>query len=121
MEVEDIKTVSETNLSMTEGITDTIYAFADFEDLTGINPTFSGVPELIKLTRPFIAKPNLGAIIVYGTDHKLIKFFGSIVLQVGKKDWRIFDTREEAIRHLIHIDLSYTSELEQLLSSVVDD
>lgn len=119
--MDDLEGVSGKSIRMTEAVTDKFYVLGDFSELTSVQPTLSGMPELIKLSKAFTSKPNLGTIVAYGTDNKMIKFLSSVIIQIAKKNWKFFNSGEEALNHLMHIDPSLAPELETLLSTVVDD
>ena len=67
-----------------------------------------------------MSQPNLGAIVAFGTDNKLVKFLGSMVMQLNKNEWRVLPTYEDAIQHFTHNYPALKPELEPLLSILAD-
>lgn len=117
LDTDSMMGMSEKSLSMLTSAQHKIHAVADFTELKGIHPQFTRVPMLIKDSRAFMSHPNLGAIIGFGTDNKLIKFVGAMVTQIGKNEWRYFVTKEEAVKYLMHNYSDLRPDLQQLLDN----
>jgi len=121
LEMSDFLTVAEMNVALMAGISNPIHVMADLTELDGIHSEFGHLPELVSISRKFMSQSNLGSIVAYGTDNKLVKFLGTMIMQLNKTQWHVSPNFDEAMRYLSHIDSSLTPELETLRSSIPND
>lgn len=105
---DDMVDVSRISLELLSSVESTIHVIADLTDLTGMQPDLMNIGNLTKLSRAFMSHENLGSIILYGTDNRMIKFLTSILFQMSKKEWRVVDNQEAALAILKRIDPSLT-------------
>jgi len=70
------------------------------------------VTKIKELALPFFGHENLGIIIAYGIENRLIRFFATMAGQLSKHEYHLVDTFEEAIRLIKHNDAVIAERLE---------
>lgn len=83
-------------------------------DLTQVKTVASQMTEISRFTTPVINHPNMGWIVVYGMQNKLLRFVASMVGQITRAHTRLVDKRADALKTLMHLDPSLTEDLEKL-------
>ena len=114
LDMDDLEAIIEKDIAMMTDVTHPVYVIIDFTEMTGLHPDMNSIPKLMAMTRDLMSQPNLKTIVGYGSNNKMIKFLGSIVTQVGRMEWRFFNSYQETIKYLVHNDASLAMELENL-------
>lgn len=116
LEMNDFLSVSETNIKLMSETSDRVHVMVDMTKFESIHTDMSRLPIIVQSSRNFMSQPNLGSIIAFGTDNKLVKFLGSMVMQLNKNEWRVLPNYQDAIQHFIHNYPALKPELEPVLA-----
>jgi|GEM_PF-4673857 len=69
------------------------------------------VNRLAEVGQSFFTHEQLGVMVAYGIESRLIRFFATMAGQLSKKEYRLVDTFDDAIRLIQKVDLSVTESL----------
>lgn len=118
LDAEHLATVLKANVKLMAGINNPVHFITDCTELTGVNPNFSRVSDVIKYTHAFMSHPNIGFLLAYGVDNQFLKFFGSIIVQHSQKDLQILNNYNECIDYLIRRNPSLTTDLRAMAAKM---
>ena len=100
--IEDAIKTTTTSKEWLQSTSNTVHLINDLSKTDGVSPDFQKVGKILSVTRDFMSMDNLGMMVGYGTENKLVKFLSTMVTQLGRSDFRIFDTYELALEHIMH-------------------
>lgn len=74
-----------------------VHLLFDFTHSRGLPLNLKAVSNAV---RPFMSHPNVGWVIVYGTDDLIMRMFSAIISQTFMTQFRMLRTRDEALHFL---------------------
>jgi len=104
--VEDVLYTTNTGIDWLEQTAEKVHVVNDLTQMEGLTSDFQNVGKILSVTRDFMGMDNLGLMVAYGTDNRLVKFLSTVVGQMGGITFRMFGTRAEALTYLSHNDTS---------------
>jgi len=108
---DDVLYTTRTGEDMIKQCNNTVHILNDLTQTDGLAPEMQKVGDILKVTRSFMSLDNMGMMVAYGTNNKIIKFLSNLVGQVGRIEFRMFDTYDEAVQFLIHNDTLLADQL----------
>lgn len=87
-----------------QSTTNQVHLINDLTTMEGLSPEFQKVGQIFGVTRDFMSMDNLGMMVGYGTENKMVKFLTNMVGQLGKANFSMFDSYDLAIEHIMHND-----------------
>ena len=109
--IDDVLYTTRTGEDMIKQCNNTVHILNDLTQTDGLAPEMQKVGDILKVTRSFMSLDNMGMMVAYGTNNKIIKFLSNLVGQVGRIEFRMFDTYDEAVQFLIHNDTLLADQL----------
>lgn len=91
-----------------------LHLLVDHTQTTGFSSEMQRLGDMMDYAKPFFTHSNLGIMVAYGFNNKLIKFMATVAAQLSSKEYRLFDTREEALNHLVFNDPSLADLIESV-------
>lgn len=101
---EDVIHTTQTSKQWLQSTSNTVHIINNLTKTDGLSPEFQKVGTILSVTRDLLGMDNLGKMIAFGTENRLLRFLSSIVGQVGGTEFRMFDTYELALDHITHND-----------------
>lgn len=102
--IDDAVTATTTCKEWLQSTPNTVHLINNLTETEGLSPEFQKVGQILGVTRDFMSMKNLGIMVGYGTENKMVKFLSNMVGQLGKANFRMFDTYDLAVEHIMHND-----------------
>lgn len=89
-------------------------------DISAMKRMPTQIGGMSEASRPFMAHPNAGWIIAFGSSDRMVNLIGTIVSQIFRSRFRFFRSLEESLRFLQEQD-STLPPLDALRPAITDD
>lgn len=116
---DDILLMFSKTIDMMSSVDEPVHIVADLSEVKSLTPDFGNISELKKISQSFLEHPNLGESIFYGSSNKIVNFFGNILFQLAKREWKSVDSYEDAVNTLIRLDPALKEEFENLSDKII--
>lgn len=94
-----------------EGANHPIHVIVNHSETESLTADLHHITKIRELATPFFTHPNLGMMIAYGIENRLIRFFATMAGQLSKHEYRLVDTFDEAIEIIKRNDLNIAEDL----------
>lgn len=74
-----------------------IHVVVNHSETESLTSDLHKITKIRELALPFFTHPNLGMMIAYGIENRLIRFFATMAGQLSKREYRLVDTLDDAI------------------------